>query len=104
MYKHILKKVTIVGVILMAIAYSCDKNNCCDGGKSAIIKDLSELDGCGYVVELKDGQKLEVINLSDFDVKIEDGNHINISYHEATEAMSICMVGKVVEADCICEE
>jgi hypothetical protein len=103
MYNHILKKVTIVSVILLSIAYSCDKNNCCDKGESATIKDLTELDGCGYVVELKDGKKLEVTNLSDFDVKIENGNHIKISYHETKGAMSICMVGRIVEADCICE-
>jgi len=103
MYKHIIKKAAIVSVVLLSIAYSCNKNSCCDGAESATIKDLSGLDGCSYVVELKNGEKLEVINLSDFDIKIEDGNQVSISYHEATEGMSICMVGKIVEADCICE-
>lgn len=103
MYKHILKKATIVGIVILSMVYSCETNNCCEGAETGIIKDYSSLDGCTFMVELNDGEKLQVINLNDFDVKIEDGNKISISYYK-TEAMAgICMAGKMVEADCICD-
>ena len=104
MYKHILKKATVVGIILLSIAFSCENKPCCEDGKIGVIKDYSGLDGCTFIVELESGDKLQVLNLDSFGVKIEDGNEITISYHE-TEGMSgICMAGKMVEADCICDE
>jgi|LGOV01.1.fsa_nt_gb hypothetical protein len=104
MFSHILKKIAIVSVTLLLFSSACDKKPCCENGEYGVIKDLTGLDGCSFVVELNNGDKLEVINFSDFDVKIENGNKISISYHEANDMMSICMVGKIVKADCICEE
>ena len=104
MYKHILKKLAIVGVVILSMVYSCETKPCCEGSEIGTIKDYSSLDGCTFMVELTDGEKLQVINLNDFDVNIEDGNKISISYHEAGAMAGICMAGKMVEADCICEE
>lgn len=104
MYNHILKKAAIVGVVLLSIAYSCDKKPCCENAEIATIKDLSGLDGCSFMVELTNGKKLQVLNLNDFDVKVEDGKKILISYHEVEGMAGICMAGKIVEADCICDK
>lgn len=104
MYSHIFKKIAIVGIVLTSIAYSCDSEPCCEDGEIGTIKDFKGLDGCSYVVELQDESKIQVTNLSEFDIDIEDGKTIRISYHEIKDAMSICMIGKIVEADCICYE
>lgn len=103
MYSHLLKKFAVVGIILLSIAYSCETKPCCENSELGIIKDYSGLDGCTFMVELADGEKLQVLNLNDFDVKIEDGNSISISYHEVDAMAGICMAGKMVEADCICD-
>jgi len=104
MYKQILKKVTIISVVLLSIAYSFEKKPCCNNSESGIIKDNSGIDGCTFIIELNNGEKLNVINLSTFDIIIEDGKEVMISYQKADDIGGICMVGKIVEANCICEK
>ena len=104
MYKINLKKLAIVSiVVLTSISYSCKKDECCDGGKNGTIVNLTGFDGCGLVVKLENGKYLEVTNLFDFDFDLKEGDEITISYHEDSDAMSICMVGKIVKANCICK-
>jgi hypothetical protein len=63
---------------------------------------MTGLDGCGMVIELENGDKLEPTNLSNFEIDVEDGKKIWVEYHGVWMA-SICMVGEVVEVDCIGE-
>tara|TARA_B110000285_G_C14871645_1_gene489495 strand:- start:442 stop:732 length:291 start_codon:yes stop_codon:yes gene_type:complete len=86
-------------LLVSSLLYSCNKNNC---SVKAEIRDLTGLDGCGFVIELENGDRVEPLNLSDYDVDIEDGNKIWVSYHATNSFIgSICMVGQIVEIDCV---
>lgn len=84
------------------IASSCIKQACSSGVK-ATMKDATGLDGCGYMLELEDGTKLEPINLETFDFQPKDGQKLRITYDIVTGGGSICMVGDQVEITCITE-
>jgi hypothetical protein len=96
-----MKKILMIGITLTLIATACDK---CRGDYDGTLKNLTGLDGCGWVIQL-DGkdEKLEPVNLEDFNVTLKEGNKIKFSYQE-TDGMSICMVGKVVKITSLCEK
>lgn len=91
------KVLTIVALAILTIA--CEKSHSQTKGEG-VLRDFSELDGCGWVIELNprndSNERLEPLNLNDFDIQPIDGMSVEIKYHE-TNAMSICMVGKTVE-------
>ena len=80
------------------------------------VRDMTGLDGCGWVIIKDDGEKLEPLMpalmcgtppIPDevkedplYNWEFEDGQRIHFSYAE-TESASICMVGKVVSITCI---
>ena len=98
--KQFLKTTSWISLTVLLLM-ACNKNKCSDSVK-AELKDLSGLDGCGYVIELENGNKLEPLNLSDFDIDLKDGNKIWVSYHLTTNFIgTICMVGDIIEIDCI---
>lgn len=94
-------KKTLYTFALILLITSCKKGNCIQAVK-AEFKDLTGLDGCGIVIELSDGKKLEPTNLNEFSITPEDGKKIWVSYH-SVEGGSICMVGDIVEINCISE-
>ncbi|MEN8137563.1 MAG: hypothetical protein ABFR62_03945 [Bacteroidota bacterium] len=102
MTNHIIKKFAIVSFVLLLFASTCDKKSCCDNAEVGIIKDYTGLDGCTLIIELENDKKLEVINLDSFGKDFKDGDKVEISYHDS-DAMSTCMVGEVVIADCLCK-
>lgn len=84
---------------------------------AATVRDLTGLDGCGWVFELSDGSRIEpqllmycgtpplpkeVTEDPLYNFEWADGKPVYISY-EATEAVSICMVGTVAKITCISE-
>jgi len=88
----------------------------CDDGVVATVKDLTGLDGCGFVFELPDGSRLEpllpgfcgtpplpaeVTENPLYNFQWEDGKRVRIKYEEITDAASICMVGKIVKITCL---
>tara|TARA_B110000285_G_scaffold68300_1_gene78486 strand:+ start:729 stop:1019 length:291 start_codon:yes stop_codon:yes gene_type:complete len=94
-------KFIVLILVLSIILCSCNKNK---GSVKAEIKDLSGLSGCGFIIELENGEQLEPLNLSDYIVNIEDGNKIWVSYHATTSFIATaCMVGTIVEIDCASE-
>ena len=98
--KKFLKKITWISLTLL-LFMACTKNKCSDSVK-AELKDLSGLDGCGFVIELENGNKLEALNVSDFNIELKDGKKVWVSYHLTTNFIgTICMVGDIVEVDCI---
>jgi hypothetical protein len=82
----------------------------------ATVKDLRGLDGCGFVLVLDNGEKLEPVATLQFTcstgldqkwpslmgMEPVDGKRVKIGYKEVTRP-SICMVGKTVEITCITE-
>ena len=89
--------ISLIALLLMA----CAKNKCSDSVKGEL-KDLSGLDGCGFVIELENGNKLEPLNLSDFNIALNDGKKVWISYHLTTNMIATaCMVVDIIEIDSI---
>jgi hypothetical protein len=106
---------------LSTALFSCeekfDSSVPCDEGVVATVRDLTGLDGCGYVFVLNDGTKLEPLRLAYcgtpplpkeitedplFDFEWVDGKRVIIGYEE-TKAGSYCMVGPVVKITCLNE-
>lgn len=114
-----MKRLFII-IPIMFFVLSCEnedivKDPC---STSAIVKDLTGLDGCGYVFELNDGTILEpsftplfcgtpplpkeVTEDPLYGFQFEDGKKVLISY-EPVEGASICMAGQMVKVTCIQE-
>ena len=84
----------------------------------ATLRDLTGLDGCGFVFELEDGTRLEPVRSFGFcgtpplpkevtedplfNFQFVDGRRVFIEYEEV-EMATICMVGKTVKITCIRE-
>jgi len=67
--------------------------------KSGKLKNLSGLDGCGWIIELDNESKLEPINLDAFDLELEENKEIILKYNSKPDLGSYCMVGQVVEIE-----
>lgn len=105
-------------LILLFILFTfsqCDDadNHACS--TTATVKDLTGLDGCGFVFELEDGSRIEPVRLlfcgtpplpkeitEDplYGFEFVNGKQVKISY-DVTGDPSICMVGPVVKITCI---
>lgn len=96
-----MRKIIFPLTFLLIFLPSCRKKDCI-GAEKATFKDLTGLDGCGYVIELENGKRLEPVNLSEFSITPVNGSKIWVKYH-LFEGGSICMVGDLVEVDCISE-
>jgi hypothetical protein len=73
----------------------------------AVIRDLTGLDGCRFVLELNDGTRLEPVltevNTPPGELEWVDGKSVVISYEVLTDLGSYCMVGQPVKITCIIE-
>jgi len=63
------------------------------GSVPVTVLDYSELDGCTFILELADGQKLQPVNLSEEFKK--KGLKLYVSY-KVSDGMSVCMAGRMV--------
>lgn len=101
------RQIVILKIVAFAIAFvfivSCEKEttNRCENSQEGTLKDLTGLDGCGWIIQLSDSTKLEPINLDDFDIELTENKTVCIKFHERKDLGSYCMVGKVVEIDFI---
>lgn len=98
---------------------ACDDNLMrvsCNVGVSATVRDLTGLDGCGFVFELEDGTRLEPNRIGYcgtpplpkeitedplFDFEFIDGKRVIIGFEEVDGAAGICMVGPIVKITCL---
>jgi hypothetical protein len=94
----------IILVLFVALA-SCttNKSTCGNSAVKATIEDFTGLDGCGWVIVLDDGSRLEPLNLSSQTVTPADGKKVWLTYTTAKNTASICMVGDMVEITCMSE-
>lgn len=90
----------IIALLVITLASSCKNKSICPDAEKGVFKDLSGLDGCSWVIELEDGNKLEPLNLADFDVDLVEDKKLWVTYKEESAA-SICMAGKTVNIECI---
>ena len=87
-------------LFFLLILGSCAKDKNCANSEHAELKNLTGLDGCGWVLELDNGSKLEPQNLTDFEIELVEGKDVHVRYTEI-EGGSICMVGQIVTIDCL---
>jgi hypothetical protein len=97
-----MKKIARLNLFLLLALFAfinigCDKENqtVCDG-EIGEFQDFTGLDGCGILLVLEDGTRLENTNLAFFDIEL--GVEYCVEYTEVDRG-SICMVGKTVEID-----
>ena len=60
------------------------------------VVDYTGLDGCGYIIELDNGKKLEPAKYP-VDFRFYDGQRVLVDYKVIDDVASICMVGDIVE-------
>lgn len=112
---------TLLFISAATTFWSCEEDPMsvsCDEAVFATVKDLTGLDGCGFVFELADGTKLEpqmlgycgtpplpkeVTENPLYNFQWVNGKQVRIGFEEVTDAVSICMVGKIVKITCIDE-
>lgn len=90
----------------------------CDEGVAATVRDLTGLDGCGFVFELQNGTRLqpymigycgtpplpkEITENLLYDFEWVDGKEVIIGFEEVEGAAGICMVGPIVKITCLQE-
>ncbi len=92
-------KVFFLLTFVLLIFSACERTSC-ENAQAATIEDYTGLDGCGLVIKLQNGEVLEPTNLNDFNISPTDGMKVWVKYHEVSGG-SICMVGPIVEIDCI---
>jgi hypothetical protein len=95
-----MKKLLFLSLIILGLS-SCAQQHCTNG-VPVKMRNLSGLDGCGWVLELNDGSRLEPMNLNTYDVQMVEGKKIFVTYEDFPGA-SICMVGKMVKITSVCE-
>jgi len=116
-------KPTISALVITLLLFTrCEEEQplviTCDNAVLATVKDLTGLDGCGFVFELADGSRLEpqmigycgtpplpkeITENPLYDFEWVDGKQVRIAYEEIPDAASICMVGKIVKITCLKE-
>jgi hypothetical protein len=109
-------KRVILFVFLASLFIRCENDSIGDCSIPATIRDLTGLDGCGFVLELANGSRLEperpfifcgtpplpkeITEDPLYNFEFVDGKRVRISYYE-TNRPSICMVGPTVKITCI---
>ena len=88
-------------IISSFIFNGCNQNNKCIKSVKAIYTNQTELDGCKWMIQLKNKQKINPINLNEFEAKPKEGQKIWISYSIKENMFDACMSGKIVEIKCI---
>lgn len=97
-------KISLKGLLLITIIFiGCQDDEPKQGCSNGILVNATGFDGCGWLIELHDGTRLEPVNLDDFDIALDDAHAICVEYVERTDLGSICMTGTIVELTSIVE-
>ena len=68
----------------------------------AKVLDYTALDGCRFILELKDGTRLMPVELSDREFLFSEEQQVKITYTEAKDVVSTCMTAAIpVKIECI---
>lgn len=92
----------LLAALLLAAGVSCQDADAPepDCATPATIRDLTGLDGCGFVLELTDGKRLEPHGALWQAYPKHDGERVVISYAD-DPVFGNCMVGPAVKLKCI---
>ena len=94
-----MKKYILIGILSMII-YSCDGNKS-TAGVNGTLKDYNGLDGCTWIIELDNGEKLQPVNLLELNIGLTDGKKVTVTYDEVKDMSGICMTGIMVSVKTI---
>ncbi len=92
------KLLILLSCLLILCASKCEKGECTEMGT---IKDFSGMDGCGLMIVLDNGEKLQPVEYDSDKPEIREGQRIKFGYKELKDQMGICMSGKMVKINCI---
>lgn len=97
--------ILIVNIFIGFALSACTKNDIQKKCTTlAVVKDLRGSDGCGFVFELEDGERLEPVQ-TDIElfrnIELREGKKVAIAYQNIENAYSNCMMGKMVKITCI---
>jgi hypothetical protein len=90
-----MKIFALLSLVFVFFVMSCAPRKFASEGEKGTLKKL-ELDGCSWIIELENGDRLQPINLESMNFELNNNKKVTISY-EAVDAISICMSGKTVE-------
>jgi len=100
-----MKKITFIIILLGVIVLSF--GSCTSGKKvtascavEGILRDMTGLDGCGFLIELDNGTKLNPVEYTVKSFNFEDGQRIRFAYEEV-DMMNVCMAGQTVRITCL---
>ena len=68
-----------------------------------VFVDMSNVDGCGWIIKLPDGSKMQPTNLSQFDITPEENMTVLFTYKKSDLA-GVCMMGQMIELTSIKEK
>lgn len=113
-----MKKVLLIA-FLSLLLMQCDTETGNTCSTLATVRNLTGLDGCGWVFELEDGTRLEpywqwgwcgtpplpqgVTEDPLYNFEYVEGKKVLINYEEVNDVASICMVGPIVKITCLTE-
>ena len=89
-----LKKLIVLPIFISLFLFSSCKKDF-DGMQEGVIKDLTGLDSCSFVIQLNNGTNLVVTNLYDFGITVEDNQEVWVRY-ESVEMPNMSICGQVV--------
>jgi len=89
-----------ISIISLVLLVSCSKSTSCTSAIQGKLKNLTGLDGCGWVIEAN-GKTFEPVNLGEFDSSLlAENQKIYFSYNPFPGG-SICMVGETIQLTCV---
>jgi hypothetical protein len=83
-------------VVTVLLAFSCSEKEKLDvdvKNYNGVVVDYSDLDGCGLIIELDNGDKINPIIINTPNLDLEDGQNVEISYEAIDTIATACMVG-----------
>ena len=89
-----------ISLISLALMVSCSKSISCTSASKGKLKNLTGLDGCGWVIEAN-GTTFEPINLGQFDSSLLVENQKIFFSYNSFSGGSICMVGETIQLICV---
>jgi len=89
-----------ISIISLALLVSCSKNTSCTSASKGKLKNLTGLDGCGWVIEAN-GTTFEPVNLGQFDSSLLVENQKIFFSYNSFSGGSICMVGETIQLTCV---
>lgn len=89
-----------ISLISLALMVSCSKSTSCTSAIKGKLKNLTGLDGCGWVIEAN-GKTYEPINLGQFESSLLVENQKIFFSYNSFSGGSICMVGETIQLICV---